>query len=146
VWWTLLMSFWVWLDDSLGLAELVAGAGAAAIGAFVAELVQYQAATHVRMRIEWMVPALRLPGRLVRDTFRVFAVLGRRVVSGAEPPSGFRAIPVDPGDDTPEGMTRRVLLTAGRSFTPATFVLGIDRDRGLMVVHDLVLPERVRGT
>jgi len=44
VWWVLLMSLWVMLDDSLATDELLAGAGAAAIAALVAELAGYQAA------------------------------------------------------------------------------------------------------
>jgi hypothetical protein len=51
------MSFWVMLDDSINADELLAGAGAAALAAFFAELVSYQAATRFRMRIEWLVPA-----------------------------------------------------------------------------------------
>jgi hypothetical protein len=37
VWWVLLMSLWVMLDDSLATDELLAGAGAAALAALVAE-------------------------------------------------------------------------------------------------------------
>lgn len=138
VWWTLLMALWILLDDSLALAELLAGAGAAALGAFLAELVQYQAATHFRMRIEWAVPALRLPVDLVRDTAVVFAALWRRLARGEEPAGGFEEVPVAWGDDTPEGITRRALLVAGRSLAPNTIVAGIDQERQVMVVHRLV--------
>src|SRR5689334_13845582 len=51
VWWVLLMSFWVVLDDSIALDELLAGAIAAALGALVAELTTHQAKTRFRMRI-----------------------------------------------------------------------------------------------
>lgn len=139
VWWALLMAFWVLLDDSIALAELLAGAGAAALGAFLAEIVQYQADTHFRMRVEWTEPALALPAQVVRDTVIVFRVLWRRLAHGEEPASGFRHIPVASGDDSAEGMTRRVLLVGGKSVAPNTFVLGIDRDRDLMVVHQLVV-------
>jgi multisubunit Na+/H+ antiporter MnhE subunit len=144
VWWTLLMAFWVWVDDNLGLAELLAGAGAAALGAFAAELVQYQADTHVRIRIEWVAMALHLPARLARDTVRVLAALWRKALRGQDPPSGFRLVPVRYGDESPEGVTRRVLIVGGNSFAPNTFVLGIDDERQVMVVHDLVLPPHMR--
>jgi multisubunit Na+/H+ antiporter MnhE subunit len=138
IWWVLLMAFWVWVDDSLGLAELLAGAGAAALGAFAAELVQYQAATRFRARIEWVAPALRLPARLARDLYVVLGALWKRIVHGEDPDSGFRVFPLRYGDESPEGVTRRVLIVAGTSFTPNTFVLGVDRDRNVVVVHDLV--------
>lgn len=72
------MAFWILLDDSLALAELLPGAGAAALGASLAELVQYQSATHFRMRIEWVTPALRLPVDVARDTIVVLRAWDHR--------------------------------------------------------------------
>jgi multisubunit Na+/H+ antiporter MnhE subunit len=132
------MSFWVILDDSIALDELLAGAGAAALAATLAELVGHQAATRFRMRAGWVVPALGLPGQVVRDTVVVFAALWRRLAHGEQPPSGFREIPARFGDDSDEGVTRRVLLVGGRSVAPNMFVLGIDGERDVMVVHQLV--------
>ena len=138
MWWVLLMSFWVILDDSIALDELLAGAAAAVLAATLAELVGHQAATRFRMRAGWVVPALGLPGQVVRDTVVVFAALWRRLAHGEQPPSGFREIPARFGDDSDEGVTRRVLLVGGRSVAPNTFVLGIDKERDVMVVHQLV--------
>src|ERR1700739_2645832 len=107
VWWVLLMSLWVMLDDSLATDELLAGAGAAALAALGAELATYQAATRFRMRIRWLVPALRLPGQVVRDTVIVYAALWRRLARGEQPDSAFVTEPVRFGDDTPGGVTRR---------------------------------------
>jgi hypothetical protein len=63
VWWVVLMSLWMMLNDSIGTDELLAGAGAAALAAVLAELATYQAGVRFRMKAEWLVPALRLPGR-----------------------------------------------------------------------------------
>jgi multisubunit Na+/H+ antiporter MnhE subunit len=138
IWWVLMMSFWVMLDDSIRTDELLVGAGAAALAALLAELVTYQAAARFRMRIEWLVPALSLPGQLVRDTVVVYRVLWRRLVHGEQPPSAFKELPTRFGDDSPEGVTRRVLLIWGTSVAPNTFALGIDKDSDVMVVHRLV--------
>jgi multisubunit Na+/H+ antiporter MnhE subunit len=138
VWWVLMMSFWVMIDDSVNADELWAGAAAAALAALLAELVTYQAATRFRMRVEWLVPALRLPGQVARDTAVVYAALWRRLVRGEQPPSAFLAVPARFGDDSPEGVTRRTLLIGGTSVAPNTFVLGIDQDTDVMVVHRLV--------
>jgi multisubunit Na+/H+ antiporter MnhE subunit len=138
VWWVLMMSFWVMIDDSISTDELLAGAGAAALAALLAEVVSYQAATRFRMRIEWLVPALSLPGQVVRDTVIVYRALWRRVARGEQPPSAFADLPARYGDDSPEGVTRRVLLVWGTSVAPNTFALGIDSERDVMVVHRLV--------
>jgi multisubunit Na+/H+ antiporter MnhE subunit len=141
VWWVLMMSFWVMLDDSVNTDQLLAGAGAAAVAAFLAELVTHQAGAVFRMRIEWLVPALRLPGQVIQDTVTVYVALGRWLVHGEQPPSGFVERPVRYGDDSPEGLTRRVLLIGGQSLAPNSFALGIDSDRDVMVVHQLVTHE-----
>ena len=143
-WWVVLMSLWVLLDDSIALAELLAGAGAAALGAVLAELVQYQAATQFRIRIEWLVAALVLPVQVGRDLIVVWGALWRRLAHGEDPGSGFRELPARFGDDSPKGITRRALLVAGRSIAPNTFVLGLDRERDVMVVHQLV-PDKPPG-
>ncbi|MBV9446509.1 MAG: hypothetical protein JO345_11535 [Streptosporangiaceae bacterium] len=132
------MSFWVMLNDSTLPDELLAGAGAAILGALLAEQVSYQAATRFRMRFEWVARALSLPGKVVADTVTIFGALWRKLARGEDPPSRFAELPVEFGDDTPEGVTRRVLLIGGRSVAPNAFALGIDKDTNLMVVHELV--------
>ena len=138
VWWVLMMAFWVAIDDSINFDELLAGAGAAALAALLAELVSYQAATRFRMRVEWLVPALKLPGEVVRDMVVVYGALWRRLVRDEQPPSAIIELPARFGDDSPEGVTRRVLLIAGTSVAPNTFVLGLDSGTNVMVVHQLV--------
>src|SRR5580692_5629812 len=137
-WWVLMMSFWVMLDDSIRTDELLAGAGAAALAAALAELVTYQAGVRFRMRIEWLVPALRLPGEVARDMVIVYGALWRRLARGEQPPSAFLELPARFGDDSAQGATRRTLLIGGTSVAPNTFVLGIDSATNLMVVHRLV--------
>ena len=137
-WWVVLMALWVMLDDSLATDELLAGAGAAALAALVAELAGYQAATRFRMRLRWLVPALRLPGQVARDMVIVYAALWRRLTRGEQPASAFVTEPVRFGDDTAAGVTRRVLLIGARSLAPNAFALGLDRDTQTMVLHQLV--------
>ncbi len=139
VWWVLLLGLWVAIDDSIGLAEVGAGAGAAALGAFLGVVACYQAATRFRMRAAWILPAFTLPGQVLGDTVLVFRALWRLCVRGEQPASGFRELPARFGDDSDEGVTRRVLLVRANSLAPNTFALGIDRDGDAMVVHQLVV-------
>lgn len=134
-WWVLLMSLWVAVDDSLQSDELLAGAGAAALAA---EIASHQAATRFEIRAGWLARAFRLPGEVAHDTYTVFAALARTLATRRPPPGGFRELPVRYGDDTPLGMTRRVLLTGAYSLAPNKFVLGLDEERDVMVVHELV--------
>ena len=139
-WWVLLMSLWVAVDDSLASDELLAGAGAAALAALAAALVSRQARIRYRVRAAWLPRALGLPGQVVSETFAVFAALARTLARQAPPPrGGFREFPVRYGDDTPLGVTRRVLLTGARSLAPNAFVVDFDAERDVMLVHELVV-------
>jgi len=138
-WWVLLMSLWVAVDDSLAYDELLVGAGAAALAATAAELASHQAELRFRVRGAWLLRAFSLPGQVVQQTFLVFGALARTVFTKAPPPDGrFRERPVAYGDDTPLGVTRRVLLTGTQSLAPNEFVLGIDAERDVMITHQLV--------
>lgn len=138
-WWVVMMSFWVILDDSIEADELLVGAGAAALAALLAELAGYRAATRLRIRIEWLGPAMRLPLEVARDTGTVFVALYRQVVFRQPPRSGFREIGARYGGATLEDRTRRALLIGATSLAPNTFALGLDAQRSVMVVHQLVL-------
>lgn len=140
-WWVVLMVFWVITDDSIAVDELLAGAGAAALGALLTEVASHQASVSFRIRLAWLACALKLPRQVVTETGLIFAVLWRRVVRGEEPRSGFVTEPVAYGPLTAEGKMRRALIVAARSVAPNTFALGIDRDRGELVTHKLVLDE-----
>jgi hypothetical protein len=133
-----MMALWIIVDDSLAADELLAGAAAAALAATLAELAGHQSGVRLQARAGWVRPALHLPAAVARDTWTVFGALWRQVVRREQPPSGFSVVDVAAGDRTPEARTRRALLVAGRSVAPNTLVLGIDADRGVMVVHQLV--------
>ncbi len=141
-WWVVLMAFWVITDDSIGLDELLAGAGAAALGAFLAELAAHQASVSFGIRLAWLRRTAGLPRQVVAETGIVFMALWRRLATGQQPRSGFVAEPASYGPDSPEGRMRRALLIAGRSLAPNGFVLGIDRERNVAIVHKLVLDDR----
>lgn len=138
IWWVLLMAFWVWIDDSIALAELLVGAGVAVLGALVAEVVQYQAASHIRIRFEWLALALPIPLQVLRDLEVVFAALFRQMFGGQAPPSALEEVTLRVGGESASTVTRRVLLVMGTSVAPNTFALGVDKERGVMIVHRLV--------
>jgi hypothetical protein len=50
-------------------------------------------------------------------------------------------LPVRYGDDTADGNTRRALLIGGRSVAPNSIAVGVDKDRDVMLIHQLVVNE-----
>jgi multisubunit Na+/H+ antiporter MnhE subunit len=140
IWWALLMTLWIIVDDSVDTDELLAGAGAAALAAVLAELAGHEAAAH-GLPAGWLRTVLRLPADVARDTWTVFGVLAHTLVRRQAPRSAFRQLPVAYGAETPTGRLRRAFVIGVRSFAPNSFALGIDAERNVMVVHQLD-PER----
>ena len=132
------MGLWVAIDDSIGLAELGAGAVVAALAALLTEAALHQADLHPRLRLRWLTGAYRLPGQVLGDTVLVFRALARQLAHGEDPPSGFRELPVQLRDTGDDAVTRRVLLVGANSLAPNTVVLDVDAEREVMVVHQLV--------
>jgi multisubunit Na+/H+ antiporter MnhE subunit len=142
-WWALMMSFWVAIDDSLRADELIVGAVATALAAATTVLVGQLAQVRAGFRAAWLPAAiagvLGLPGRVAHETLLVFAALAKTLMPGGGPPSGgLRKVPTRYGADTPAGVTRRVLLTGGKSLAPNAFVVDFDAERDVMLVHELV--------
>jgi len=140
VWWVLLMSLWMILDNSGSLDEVLAGAAVAALAALFAQLVSARAGIRFRIRARWLAPAARLPWEVLRDTGIVFAALWRRVARGEQPASALRELPVRYGGTGAESVTRRVLLVAGRSVAPNAFAAALEPGRDVLVMHELVPP------
>jgi hypothetical protein len=139
-WWAALMSLWLLLVDTVAMAELLAGAGAAALGATLVEVVEHQAGVRFGVRVDWLAEVAGLPREILRDTLLVLRAGLIRALGGPRPASSLRVIPVDPGGGSSEDVARRALITAGRSLAPNSIVLGIDASEGLLLVHHLVPP------
>ena len=138
VWWIALAALWLLLDDTVAVPELITGAVAAALGASAAELVHAQQLVRVRLRAAWFRYIWRLPLAVVPDIGLLLKVLFRRLVLRKRVSGRFRAIHFESGrDDDPHDLTRRALAKAGGSFAPNTYVVGVDGERDLMLVHQL---------
>jgi multisubunit Na+/H+ antiporter MnhE subunit len=137
IWFALLFAFYLLLVDTVVVPELVVGAAAAAVGATGAVLVRSQRRLILRPRTRHFTAALRPLLRLFGDLpllARVLVTRGilRRPGSGRLEETRFAAL-----DDTPEDATERAFAEALGSLAPGDIVVGIDRERGVLVRHRL---------
>jgi hypothetical protein len=142
VWFVALNLAWFLLIDNLVLAEQVLGLCASALAATAAVALARQRLFRFRPRWEWILPAWRLPWQTLVETGWVPGALARQLAGGPARRGSFRRIPVSLPAEESEAATKRALLTAGRSFPPNSFVVEIDVDRELMILHELIDPER----
>jgi multisubunit Na+/H+ antiporter MnhE subunit len=139
VWWVLLAALWLALVDTVVVPELVAGAVGAAIAATGAVIVRRQRRVLLRPRAAWAPSALRALARFGPDLVPLTTALWRRGVRRADERGRLVEVPYDAvADDDPEAAAHRVLTEAIGSFAPNTIVVDIDRDRRVVLVHELV--------
>ena len=137
-WFIALGALWLVLDDNVATPELITGAVAALIGTIAAAVVHSQHLVEVRVRPRMLRHAWRPLVRLIPDTAVVLAALFKRLVLRQRPRSGLRTVPFRSGaEEGANDTARRALAKAGGSFTPSSYVVGVDGERDLMLVHQL---------
>ncbi len=136
-WWAGLFLFYLLLAAKCTTAEEGAGALAGAVGATAVLATRTAGRRHFRPRLRWLRHLAHLPWRVLADCGIVAAALGRRLI-GSDVAGSFHTVPFAAGGDDPEAAARRALVTAGVSLAPNTYVVAIDRERGELLVHQLV--------
>jgi multisubunit Na+/H+ antiporter MnhE subunit len=137
-WWLALAALYLLLADTVVVPELATGAVAAALGATAAALVR-RARPAPRPQARWLGAALRPLLGVIGDLAplaRVLVVRGilRRPGAGALVEVPFRATSDDPDD-----VAHRALTQALGSLAPNTVVVDIDKERGVLIAHQLSL-------
>jgi hypothetical protein len=143
VWWAIALALWMLLVFKTELAEIVAGAAAAALAATGAELVRFRGYGPFSPELRWWRGLVRVPGEVLVDTWRMLRLLILHFVR-SEPIEGrFRVVHFDScaGDD-PRSQARRVVATWLGAISPNTYVLGFDEEEDAAVLHQLVPSEQ----
>ena len=137
-WWIALAALWLLLVDNVKFPELMTGAAAALIGAVAAEVVHSQSLVRIRVKPSWLRYAWRPLVTVFPDTARVLLALLRQLVRRRPVRGEFRAVPFRPGrPDGAHDMTRRAVAKGAGSFAPNTYVVGVDDESEVMLVHQL---------
>jgi multisubunit Na+/H+ antiporter MnhE subunit len=134
----LLFALWMLFVDTIAATEVIAGLVAATIAATAAEAARYHGGLIFRPPISWLGRAWRLPFRMVRDFGLVTVALARELIRPGRVRGSFRAVPFPVGREDPRSVARRTIAAAAGSFAPNGIVVGFDRDRNLLLVHELV--------
>jgi multisubunit Na+/H+ antiporter MnhE subunit len=135
--WLASAALWMVLADSVRLAELFAGAAVAALAATGFELVRRQRVAAQALRPDLALRAWRVLPKVVPDVWRLtraaFLQLVRR-----EPVRGrVVAMPFGYAGDDVDDRAVRASAAAFGSIAPNSIVIGVDRDSGFLLVHQL---------
>ncbi len=133
-----LYGLWLLLEQRFTFPELLVGVGVVVFAAGVDAAVRRGAAAELDLSPRLLLPALTLPARYLADSARLYAALARSLAAGRRLHGAYRWLPFAAGQPDDSGdATRRALATWYGSFTPSSYVVGFDAERGAMVVHEL---------
>jgi multisubunit Na+/H+ antiporter MnhE subunit len=137
-WWLVLWGVWLLYVGQHHAQEVVAGAAAAALSTALAVGVAGAARSRYRLDPRPLTRAWVLPWSVVRD----FAVVAIALTRG-RPRGEWDTIELPVSGDDPESAGCRALLAVLASIAPNTYVVDLDRERGVAQVHNLD-PRRAR--
>jgi multisubunit Na+/H+ antiporter MnhE subunit len=138
-WWVGCFWLWMLLVGHFDWVDAVAGAAVAVVAATLAECARRAARVHPRVALEVLRGSVAVPVIILADfavvTYALAASLARRrVVRGRYVARDFRAGP----RTTPEGAAHRAWTVLVAGYSPNAYVVDIDPDENVVLVHDLV--------
>jgi multisubunit Na+/H+ antiporter MnhE subunit len=135
--WAASMLVWLALTGTLQASELLVGAVASVIGAAGAAAALLRRPRLVRLTRGWAKPLLKTPVNVFRDSWLLTVELSR-MLGGHRPRGSFRWVDVDLTSDRASNDLRETVLTLAISMAPNSIVIGVDRDAGRALVHELL--------
>jgi hypothetical protein len=135
--WVFSAALYLLLIDTRQLPELLVGAGAATLAATGAELAREQGIVGEGLRLRWLVRAYRPFLRAPADIFTVSLAALRQLLHPHRTVGAFRAVPFRCIEDEQLESGRHALAESLGSFAPNTIIVGVDREREMILGHQL---------
>ena len=132
----LLLGLWMIFVSMSKLDELLVGIGAALIAAFADGVVKAKKFAIFYPHLKSTVLVFWEPWYALTGTAAIFAALAKHLM-GKKSEAQLRAVPFDSGGDDPESAARRALAIMYTTIPPNFVVVGIDRKKDLMLVHQV---------
>jgi len=131
-----LMLFWIACVASLQTHELLLGIPSALLSTWFSFYAIRRLPLRFRPTLENLLEAWRLPGYVAKDLIIVLGVLARDV-AGSPAPSLLRSTAWRANSSSPRDLARRALAVTYATVSPNCVVVGIDREQGQMLFHQL---------
>jgi hypothetical protein len=137
-WWVALFLYYWWLIGESKFQQFLAGALIAFGTAWVIDAVREKFQLQFELKPRWLLTLLRrIPGQVIKDLGILVRALWEGL-RGTRHRGLVQTVQFDPGGTDAAGAARRALATAGISVAPNTYVISIDREKGLLIQHQLV--------
>jgi multisubunit Na+/H+ antiporter MnhE subunit len=132
----LLALFWMLVVSKMDRTEFWLGLSVAFIAAVADGVVKSKKIVDFLPHHGWLALIFLEPWYALEGTWEIFLALGKRLL-GRPSDAQFKVIAFTQGGDDQASQARRALAVTYFTIPPNFVVLGIDRDRGLMLVHQV---------
>jgi multisubunit Na+/H+ antiporter MnhE subunit len=129
--WLALWALWLLFQGEWNAIQVWAAASAATLTLVVGLLVRRFALPSARVEWRWLVRAARIPWLVVKEFWMVAAFLFRREEGE------FRRVEFPAGGARPAERGRRAFIAMATGYSPNSYVLDVDEERGEVLVHVL---------
>ena len=132
----LLIGLWMLFVSELQLAEFAAGVCGAALGAVGDGIVKSKRFAEFRPRLGWLWMFAWEPWYVLTGSAAILWALIKRL-AGKKSDAQFRVLPFRAEGDDPEAAARRALAITLTTIPPNFIVVGIDKERNFMLIHQV---------
>jgi multisubunit Na+/H+ antiporter MnhE subunit len=131
-----LLGLWMIFVSMAKIDELLVGVAACLISAFADGVVKAKKFATFYPHLKSILLVFWEPWYALSGTAAIFVALARHLI-GKKSEAQLRAIAFDAGADDPTSAARRALAIMYTTIPPNFVVVGIDRDKKLMLVHQV---------
>ena len=137
-WWVGLFWLWMLLVGEWNRIEWIAAACAATVGATVAEAARAAVGSMFRVPLRWVARSWSALPMVFVDFGLLTAALVRSLVTRRVVRGRFVAREFPAGGDDAESRGVRAWVTIAATYSPNAYVVDIEPERGLVLLHELV--------
>jgi multisubunit Na+/H+ antiporter MnhE subunit len=132
----ILWGLWMAFVSNAHRSEMIAGVAAALIAAVADGVVKSRRLVEFFPRFSWLALILLEPWYALEGTWEIFVALAEHML-GKPSKAELKSVPFDPGGDDDVSQARRAIAATYFTIPPNFIVLGIDRDRARILVHQV---------
>ena len=141
VWWCVTTGVWMVSLSAYSAQDMVVALGCGLLCAVLAVLARRAVRLDARPPAALLRWLGALPWSIAVDTARVLVLPYRTRARPA--PGEFRRLRIGPPGQTPEAVGRRTLAAVLMSATPGAYVVDVDPDTGVALVHAMGAPSPI---
>jgi multisubunit Na+/H+ antiporter MnhE subunit len=141
IWWLCLSIFYLLLIENTQLPDIIAGVFCAVFISLLQFRMQKLGLIIFKLRARWFIYLLKMPGRMFEDCLKVAYILAIRIFKNKKIKGNFYWIPFYVNADHKESVTYRILTTLAVSFLPNSYLIGFEKKRKRILIHELKISE-----